>query len=378
MFDAVLIAALRTRQQDALYRVRIPREAQLAGAQLSFCSNDYLHLANNLELKEILKNAVDDFGVGSGSSAFLIGFSDEQRLLEAELADFFDMESAVVFSSGYLANVGVISALCGAHDTVFLDKLVHASMIDGVKLSGATLSRYGHGNLHQLAERIRAVSGRKLIGTEGVFGMNGDLADLPTLSTLAREYDACLLVDDAHGIGVLGAGGRGIIAHGNNAAAQVDVLVGTFGKAFGVVGAFVAGRRVLVDAVIQFARSLIYNTALPIALYRVMRAALRQLAAADAARAHLHLLINSFRHQAQQAGLTLLPSVTPIQIMVIGDAARAVAAGAQLAAQGVLVSVIRPPTVPPNSARLRISLTAGHSLADIERLVCALQTVKPS
>jgi 8-amino-7-oxononanoate synthase len=281
-----------------------------------------------------------------------------------------------LFSTGYMANLGVISALMGRGDAVFEDRLNHASLLDGGLLSGARLQRYPHLDSVALADKLAASSTpRRMVVSDGVFSMDGDLAPLPALAEVCRQHQTLLMVDDAHGLGVLGEHGGGVLEHFGLDQTQVPILMGTLGKACGSFGAFVAGSEALIETLIQQARSYVYTTALPPALAEATRTSLRLIQQGDWRREKLRALIQGFRRGAQQLGLHLMSSDTPIQPLLVGDSARALALSEALLDQGFLVSAIRPPTVPEGSARLRITLSAAHSEAQVERLLTALESV---
>ncbi len=365
--------------QTGLRRRRIPlaaagpAAARLDGRTLTdFCSNDYLGLWSDPALIAAFKKGADEYGVGSGASALISGYSDAHRELEAALANYLQRDAVVLFSSGYLANLAVATALVGRGDTIIEDKLNHASLIDGGRLSDARMRRYRHADSNALRQRLKsAPDGQRLVLTDGVFSMDGDLAPLTDLVEYCHRYQAWLAVDDAHALGVLGPAGRGTVA-GRWSQQQVPVLIGTLGKAFGTAGAFVAGSQVLADALVQWGRTGIYTTAMPPALAVATRAALDLVRKADDRRRRLSEHVDRFRHGAAQAGLPLLPSETPIQPLQVGDAQAAVNLARQLRQRGLLVSAIRPPTVPEGTSRLRITLSAAHRSADIERLLQAL------
>lgn len=338
---------------------------------LSFCSNDYLGLANHPEVIAALRQGAERWGVGSGSAHLVSGHSAAHEALEEELADFTGRPRALLFSTGYMANLGVISALAGRGDTVFEDRLNHASLLDGALLSRANLLRYPHRDGSALA-RLAVESPPRLIATDGVFSMDGDLAPLPTLAEIARDAGAWLLVDDAHGLGILGREGRGTLDHHGLDAQEVPILMGTLGKAFGTFGAFVAGSEALIETLIQRARSYIYTTATPPALAEATRASLAIARREDWRRERLRALIARLRAGAAQLGLPLADSMTPIQPLMAGSTARALAWGRALEAAGILVTPIRPPTVPEGTARLRITLSAAHGEDDVDRLLESL------
>jgi len=382
-WEGDLRVALRELEAKDLYRTRrvgegpTGRYAVVEGRRcLSFCSNDYLGLAGHPEVVSALRAGAERWGVGSGASHLISGHTAAHHALEEELADFLGRERALLFSTGYMANLGVVTALCGRHDTVLEDRLNHASLLDAALLSGARLRRYPHREVAAARRRLVAVrGGRVLLITDGLFSMDGDLAPLPQLAALAREEDAWLMVDDAHGIGVLGRGGRGCLEWFGLSPKEVPVLVGTLGKAFGVFGAFVAGSETVIETLIQRARSYIYTTALPPAVAEAARAALKLVREESWRRERLHTLIRHFRRGARQLGLELLSSETPIQPLPVGDSRRVLRIGEALWEKGIQVGAIRPPTVPRGSARLRITLSACHTERDVDRLLGALEQV---
>jgi len=368
---------------QGLYRQRrvvaSPQGVQLTAdgrELLNFCSNDYLGLANHPDVIQAFKHAAGEYGVGSGSAHLVCGHSAAHHALEEELAEFCGRERALLFSTGYMANLGAISALVGSGDTVVEDRLNHASLIDGGLLSGARFKRYRHADLDHLANTVAAAGGKKLIVTDGVFSMDGDLAPLPAIARLAQAQDAWLLVDDAHGLGVLGAKGGGVLEHYGLDQTDVPVLVGTLGKAFGTFGAFVAGSESLIELLIQKARTYIYTTALPPAVAEATLASLRLVRAESWRRDKLKQLTARFRQGAGQIGLELMPSPSPIQPILLGDSRRATALSEALLDAGILVGAIRPPTVPQGSARLRVTLSAAHEEAQVDRLLNELDRLK--
>lgn len=378
-----LTAALSDRKDQHLYRQRRVLESA-QGAEvvvdgkpyLNFCSNDYLGLANHPEIIAAAKQAVDDYGVGSGASHLVCGHSRVHHQLEDALAEFTGRDRALLFSTGYMANLGVINALVGKQDAIFEDKLNHASLLDAGLLSGARFQRFLHNDLNNLETRLaKAPEGRKLIAVDGVFSMDGDFSPLPALAALAERYQAWLMVDDAHGIGVLGKQGAGCSEHFQLDQQQLPILMGTLGKGFGSFGAFVAGSDTLIETLIQFARPYIYTTAMPPAVAAASLASLSIIRRDAERRAHLQQLIEDFKHGASQLGLAIMPSDTAIQPLVVGESDKALAISEALAAQGFLVSAIRPPTVPKGTARLRITLTAAHSQRHIQQLLDALAKV---
>lgn len=339
---------------------------------LAFSSNDYLGLANHPVIIAALQQGAKKWGVGGGASHLVLGHSEPHQQLELALAKFTGRERTLVMSSGYMANLAVITALIGKGDTLLHDRLNHASLLDAGLLSGARFSRYSHQNMASLAKRLATAKGKTLLVTDGVFSMDGDLAQLPELAALAKTQDAWLMVDDAHGFGVLGKTGGGLVEHYAMTAADVPVLVGTLGKAFGTAGAFIAGSEALIETLIQFARPYIYTTSSPPAVACATLASLKILQEEHWRREHLQALIQQFRNGAQILGLNLMNSATPIQPIIIGTSERTMSVAAKLREQGILVGAIRPPTVAKNSARLRITLTAAHNHAQVEQLLKAL------
>jgi 8-amino-7-oxononanoate synthase len=377
-------AVLAQKKADGLYR----RRRTLASAQgarvivdggvekrelLNFCSNDYLGLATHPSLIAAATNATKTYGAGSGASHLVCGHSLEHHALEEELAAFTGRSRALLFSTGYMANTGIVQALVGRGDAIFEDRLNHASLIDGGLTSGATFQRYRHNEVAHLAELLaKSSADKKLIVTDGVFSMDGDVAPLTELAALARQNDALLMVDDAHGFGVLGENGAGCGEHFALDEKQLPVLMGTLGKAAGSFGAFVAGSDDLIEYLINTARPYIFTTALPPAVAAASRAGLRVIREEVWRREKLNELIAYFRAGAKAAGLALMDSPTPIQPLLLGDNERALAWSSALEAKGLLVGAIRPPTVPAGSARLRITFSAAHEKADVDVLLAAL------
>ena len=370
-------------RQQGLYRshkvMETPQDVRLAiegRIILNFCSNDYLGLANDEIVKTAFKAAIDQYGVGSGSAHLICGHNAAHDALEEALAAFTGRERALLFSTGYMANLGVIAALLGPGDCIFEDKLNHASLLDGGLASGATFKRYLHKDVQQLERIITEASGWRLIATDGVFSMDGDTAPLLELVSLAKRTNSCLMVDDAHGIGVLGQTGGGLLEQLQLTQTDVPILMGTFGKAFGTFGAFVAGSDTLIETLIQFARTYIYTTALPPAIAQATLTSLRILNEQTWRREKLEHLVCFLKKGAFDLGLPLMPSDTPIQPLFVGDSIKAVALSHQLWTAGFWVSAIRPPTVPKGKARLRITLSASHSEEDISRLLQTLDLLR--
>jgi 8-amino-7-oxononanoate synthase len=379
-----LAAQLADKKQQGLYRSRrIIDSAQgvdiiVDGKPvLNFCSNDYLGLANHPAVVKAFQQGAERYGVGSGSAHLICGHSSAHHALEDELAEFTGRSRALLFSTGYMANLGVISALVGRADTVFEDRLNHASLLDGGLLSGAKFKRYAHADMEHLQARLRMASGNKLIVTDGVFSMDGDVAPLPALVETANQNNAWLMVDDAHGLGVLGKQGAGLVRQFGLSQDDVPVLMGTLGKAFGTFGAFVAGSEILIETLIQQAKTYIYTTAMPPAIAEATRASLKLVITDNWRREKLNELVNHFRAGAAQLGLTLMDSTTAIQPILIGDSQQAVQLSNGLLDAGFLVSAIRPPTVPEGSARLRVTFSALHKIEQVDRLLTALDGLKP-
>lgn len=350
---------------------------------LAFCSNDYLGLANHPAIKRAAIESIRQDGFGSGASHMVIGHHRQHSLLEQELAVFTGRDRALVFSSGYMANLALVSTLVGKSDVVLHDRLNHASLLDGGLLSGARFQRYQHNDMSSLRSYLHKFAQdpkvqKILVVTDGVFSMDGDLACLDQMSQLCAEYDALLMVDDAHGFGVLGEEGRGTVSHFGLSQAEVPVLIGTFGKAFGSAGAFVAGSEQLIDYLLQNARPYIYTTAMPPSTAAATRESLNILKVSNAAREHLSNLLSYFKQEMKLLcsvpGIcSLLPSETPIQPIVIGDSFKALEISQRLSDQGILVGAIRPPTVPEQTSRLRVTFSAEHGFADVDRLIAALK-----
>lgn len=351
--------------------------ARVDGAErVVFCSNDYLGLARDPRVTEALVAAVKRHGAGSGASHLVTGHTREHHALEEELAAFTGRERSLLYSTGYMANLGVIGALAGREDRVLEDRLNHASLVDAAILSRAELIRYRHRDAAAVDERLAtAQRGRALIATDGVFSMDGDLAPLAELAAVAQRRAAWLMVDDAHGLGVLGTNGRGTLEVAQLDSRAVPILMGTLGKAFGTVGAFVAGSGDLIELLLQTSRTYIYTTALPPAIAAATRAALGIVAQADAERARLRAHIELFRREVARLGLALLESATPIQPIVLGSSAHALAASEALWNRGLWVSAIRPPTVPEGTARLRVTLAANHTEPQVLQLIEALADI---
>lgn len=387
-FEISLEAALIEREQMQRYRQRMtltsPQSTRVRVGDkdlLSFASNDYLGLANHPDIITAFQQAAETRGVGSGASHLVCGHSDYHHQLEEALAKFTGRDRALLFSTGYMANLGVISAFVNRKDTIWEDKWNHASLLDAAHLSRAKLKRFRHNDCSMLERELLkdgSNSNRRFIVVDGVFSMDGDLAPLTKLSTLAEQHDAILMVDDAHGFGVLGEHGGGCAQLCKLNQQQLPLLVGTLGKAFGTFGAFVAGSNTVIESLIQLARPYIYTTALPPAVAAASLKSLSLLQSESWRREQLHARIAQFRDGAEAMGLHLMDSTTPIQPLLVGHDADVLAIAKQLNDKGFMVGAIRPPTVPEGTARLRITFSAGHSEEDVARLLLALDQVIPS
>jgi len=384
------------RQRRTLQSPQSPHIVVDGKSYLSFCSNDYLGLANHPELIDAMQQGAARYGAGAGAAHLVSGHTQAHHDLEVALAAFVGKPAALLFSTGYMANLGVVQALVGKGDTVFADKLNHASLNDAMLLSRAEVQRYRHNDMAQLAQLLEKTDGqariphpnplpegeganeslrelpvrcgRKLIITDAVFSMDGDLAPLPELLALCEQHDAWLLVDDAHGFGVLGGQGRGSLAHFGITSKRI-IYMATLGKAAGVFGAFVAAEQVVIDTLVNHARSYVYTTATPPALASAVLASLRVIEQGDALRAHLQLLVAQLRSGLDGLPWKLMPSSTAIQPLLIGDNKAALELSNKLRERGIWVAAIRPPTVPQGTARLRITLSAAHTATDVTRLI---------
>ncbi len=341
---------------------------------VNFCSNDYLGLAASEELAVSMSQAIHDYGCGSGASHLVCGHMQPHRELEARLQEYTGAERVLLFSTGYMANLAVVTTLANRHSLILSDRLNHASLVDACILSRARVRRYRHADPVDAASRVEETDkiGKVLITTDSIFSMDGDVAPIPELQNLAEQYESPVIIDDAHGFGVLGDG-RGSLRHfdcGDNA-----IMMGTLGKAAGVFGAFVAASTTVIEALIQFARPYIYTTALPPAVAAAACRAVELMQSQDWRRQKLGENISHFRTHAAQSGIELAKSLTPIQPVLLGDESKAMAASASLRNAGFMVTAIRPPTVPKGSARLRITLCANHQPEQIDRLVNSLAGV---
>jgi 8-amino-7-oxononanoate synthase len=374
---------LRLRETEGLYRRRRivasaqGRELTVDGRTLlNFCSNDYLGLASDDRIRQAFKLGAEQWGVGSGASHLICGHTTAHHELEEALAEFTGRPRCLLFSSGYAANMGAINGLISKGDQVFEDRLNHASLLDGGLISGARFKRYRHRDTTDLGTKLNDCAdstGRKLIISDGTFSMDGTVCDLPALVSAAKSHAAWVLVDEAHSLGVTGRQGRGLADPEKYGIDDVQIVVGTLGKAFGTQGGFVAGSDALIETLIQQARTYIYSTALPAAVAVATLASLRIAMDEEWRRERLCELIKKFRAGAAQIGLELPDSQTPIQPVLLGDEKSALAMSAALEESGLLISAIRPPTVPKRTSRLRITLMATHTDEDLDRLLTALE-----
>lgn len=378
-----LSAELNNRKQQFLYRQRRTLETpqqplvEVDGREyLAFCSNDYLGLANHPEVISSFQNAANIYGVGGGASHLVNGHSKAHHDLEEALAEFTGRPRALLFSTGYMANLGAVNALLDKQDAVFEDRINHASLLDAGLLSGARFQRYLHNDVESLDKRLsKTEARRKLVVTDGVFSMDGDLADLPAISSVCEKHRAWLMVDDAHGFGCLGKNGGGCAELFDMSTNQLQVLVGTLGKGFGTAGAFVAGSEELVETLIQHARTYIYTTSMPPAVAAATLTSLKILQTENWRREKLEILIKLFRTGCEQIGLQLMDSPTPIQPILIGESDKALEMSQGLEQEGIFISAIRPPTVPQGSARLRVTLSAAHDEEQVNTLLNKLEKV---
>ncbi len=367
---------LQQRQAQDLIRQRITLESpqstsiKVEGKSfVNFSSNDYLGLANHPKMIEALKSSANKHGVGSGASHLVIGHSHQHHLLEEEIARFLGIEKAVLFSTGFMANLGVLTSLFDKKDLIVQDKLNHASLIDGGLASEAKNIRYAHADMSSLERQLQQSVETKLIVTDGVFSMDGDIAPIDELLSLKSRFKTSLMIDDAHGFGVLGEQGKGTLEHYGKSQSDAEIYMATLGKAIGGFGAFVAGSKTLIDSLIQFARSYIYTTAMPAPIAAANRTGLELLQTEPERRVNLQKNIRYFRALAFENDLPLMESETAIQPLLLKRNDKAIRVSQELKDNGILVMAIRPPTVPQNTARLRITLTAEHSKAQLEQLV---------
>ena len=383
-FPQRLRAVLEERRAAGLYRQCLTLESaqgpqvRLDGREyLNFCSNDYLGLASHPKVIESLRAAASRWGVGSGAAHLVCGHSAPHRALEEALAEFTGRPRALLFSSGYAANTGILQALLQTGDTVLQDRLNHASLLDGGLHSGARLRRFAHNDCADLARKLGQAAGPALVAVDGVFSMDGDSAPLAEIASICGKHQAWLMVDDAHGFGLSGRDGAGSVAAAGLGVGEVPVLMATLGKALGTSGAFVAGSELLVEALIQTTRNYIYTTAMPPALAAASLTALGLLREEAWRREQLAARVAAFRRGAAELGLPLMAAGSAIQPLLVGEPARSVELSQQLRDRGILVSAIRPPTVPAGTSRLRITLSATHSVEQVERLLATLAEIWP-
>lgn len=381
VLDHWVMPALDERQAKLQYRTRRTlhgnsrvRVMQSSQTLRGFCSNDYLGLANDARVVDAFCKGARDAGVGSGASAVVSGYLAVHQQLEEALAAWTGRSRALLFPSGFQANLAVHDALLSSRDRVFGDRLNHASLLDGARLSGARMTRYRHGDVEALTRQLERYNGdgRILVASDGVFSMDGDRAPVNALAATCTTHNAVLLIDDAHGVGILGPHGAGLLEEAQLDQEAVPILVGTFSKALGAEGAFVAGSEALIETLIQFARPYVYTTAMSPAVAYASLAALHIARDEPERRQQLADNIAYFRTLAIQANLPITDSDTPIQPLIVGQEQAVMTLAQQLEADGFLVGAIRPPTVPNGSARLRITLSAAHQQADIEELITSL------
>jgi 8-amino-7-oxononanoate synthase len=383
-----LKAFLSDRKRQHLYRsVKVSQSAQhpimkIDGKEcLNFCSNDYLGLANHPDIVNGFKKAADKYGVSSGAAHLINGHSREHQQLEESIAEFTGRKKALLFSNGYMANMGTISALLSRGDNLYQDRLNHASLIDAGLLSKAKMKRYKHNDfadLKRLYAKSQSISPEpssqnSMIVTDGVFSMDGDQAPLVELAEIAKQQQAWLMVDDAHGFGVLGHHGAGLLEQQNLTQTDVPILMATLGKACGTSGAFVAGSEDLVEYLMQTARTFIYTTAMPPSIAAATQISLKIIAKDTWRREKLIALINLFKQGAKELGITLMPSDTPIQPIMLGSTELALKVSQDLSDQGILVTAIRPPTVPDGFSRLRVTFSANHTEQNVQQLLNGLE-----
>lgn len=381
LLTARITQTLAEIKQDLSQRHRVPIQSinnsiMCSGAQelINFAGNDYLGLAQEPKLQIAFAAAANTIGFGSGASQVVCGYSDIQAQLEAALATFLGYERTLIFSSGYLANCGVLAGLFTRQDIIFIDRQAHASLYDGIQLIGCHFHRYRHNDLNHLEYLLKTKTGAgvRAIVTDGLFSMEGDCAPLSECVALAQRYNATLLVDDAHGIGVLGTSGRGTAEYLGVSAQQVPLLVGTLSKAFGCFGGFVAGESAAIELLVQSARTARYTTALPPPMLAAAFSALQLVQTESWRRTYLQALIQQFRIEAEQLGIVLLPSQSPIQSVLIPDKAQLLSVAAMLQQRGFWVGAMRPPSVPIQRSRLRITMSALQQPEQVSALLTAL------
>lgn len=382
--DSSLKPFLEKKKQQHRYRLRrIAEQAQQVESVIdsrqviNFCSNDYLGLANHPEVKKAFIKGAETYGVGSGAAHLINGHSKAHHKLEEELAEFTGYPRTILFSTGYMANIGICQTLLDKQDFVFEDRLNHASLIDGGLICGARFHRYLHNDINSLNNKMTktGTEDTKLVLSDGVFSMDGDIADIPSLSSACKEYRSWLMIDDAHGFGTLGDTGKGSLQHYNLTSKDVPIYMATLGKAIGTAGAFIAGSEALIETIIQKARTYIYTTAMPAAIAEATSCSLQLIASEPEHLRQLNINIAYFRKCCEQENILLSDSSTAIQPVIIGDDEKTIAISKQLFKQGLLVTAIRPPTVPEGTSRLRITLSAAHQNRHINSLVTQLKAL---
>lgn len=376
-FLSALKKQLNEKKANHLYRSRriseSPQQTEMiidGRKVISFCSNDYLGLANHPLIKEAFIKGIEQYGVGSGAAHLINGHTKAHHVLEETLAEFTGYPRTLLFSTGYMANLGITQALVRRGDSVFEDRLNHASLIDGALLSGARLKRYAHNDADSLTQKLAShKTGKKLVLSDAVFSMDGDIINAQAIVAASKQYDACLMLDDAHGFGALGKKGRGTLEHTETHINDVPIYMATLGKAVGTAGAFIAGSDDLIETLIQQARTYIYTTAQPPAIAVATIESLRLINDEPQHREHLQRNIDYFKRCADESALPLSDSDTAIQPIIIGDAEKTVQLSEALFDKGYLITAIRPPTVPKGTARLRITLSAAHTKTHIDQLI---------
>lgn len=385
LLDRLSLAHTERARAGLLRRVRTVTQSQGLRIQidgrslLSFASNDYLGLAQDARIVRVMQDVANEWGIGATAAHLLGGHRQPHQELEQEIADWLGYPRALLFSTGMMANLGVLAALLGRGDICVQDRLNHASLIDGARISGCDLRRYAHADVAAAERQLQSKADcAALLASDGVFSMDGDIAPLTELAALCAREQATLMIDDAHGIGVIGPQGRGAVAAAGLGPQEVPLLMITLGKAIGSFGAMVLGSEAVIDALVQFARSYIYTTAVPPALAAAALAAVRIARDDDARRDQLRDLIAQFRQGAAERGLQLMPSATAIQPLRVGSSEHAVQMASRLEREGFYVPAIRPPTVPEGAARMRITLSAQHRAGEIEEFLDALQRAATS
>jgi len=385
MNDKVFLETFLSRLQDQKLRRTLKAVTGAQGAHIvfegkeviNFCSNNYLGLANDVRLIDAAKNALDAEGLGAGAARLICGNMQAHIQLEKRIASFKGADSCLVFSAGYMANVGILSALCDREDIILSDKLNHASIVDGVLLSRAEMKRYPHCDTEALEELLKGSQGykKRLIVTDSVFSMDGDMAPLKKIVNLAKQYDAMVMIDEAHSFGVFGPEGKGLAAE-LGIEKDIDIHMGTLSKAAGSFGAYCCGSRALIDFLINKARSFVYTTAMPPSIAAASMAAIDIMEHEPQRREQLLQNALRMRQGLQGEGFDTMNSVTPIIPVLLKDASVAVSFSQKLLTKGILAQAIRPPTVPEDTARLRVTLMATHSTQDIEKALQAFSEVK--